>query len=76
MEWEYYVHSLGTAQVFATGSFSAPEVANMLNWYGAQGWELVSTFQTAANNGGTVAVAFIFKRRKAGGVPGVTAHSA
>jgi hypothetical protein len=76
MEWEYYVHSIATAQIFTSGIFSAPDVTNMLNWYGTQGWELVSTFQTAGGNGGTIAVAFIFKRRKGCGAGPVASPSA
>jgi len=64
MEWEYYVHSLDMSGGFSSGTFSAPDVTNMLNWYANQGWELVSTFPTARHEGGTIAVAFIFKRKR------------
>jgi hypothetical protein len=62
MLWQYYVHTLDTGGIFMPGNFQGQEVTKLLNWYGQQGWELVSTFQTAQNNGGTIAVAFIFKR--------------
>jgi len=73
MEWEYFTHSIDIGGVFSTGEINAPEVTRILNWYGGQGWELVNTFGTAYNNGGTRHIAFIFKRPKpqAGSVPPV-----
>ena len=39
------------------------ELDNMLNWMGAQGWELVSAVSIAATLGDTIKIACIFKRR-------------
>jgi len=66
MAWEYHVHTLNTDRIFTSGSFSAPEVITMLNSYGQQGWELVSCFETAGRGGGTITIAFVFKRESRG----------
>jgi hypothetical protein len=74
MQWEYFVHTLGTGGLFTTGNFSGPEVSRMLNWYAGQGWEFVSNFSAAAGNGGTISIGFIFKRPKQPGLQPPQAH--
>jgi len=64
MEWEYFVHTLGTGGVFVQGNFRGEEVARMLNCYASQGWEFQSNFTAQSGNGGTHAIAFIFRRPK------------
>lgn len=62
MNWEYITHNVELGGVFATGAFDAKALTDILNWFGGQQWELVSTFTTAGGNGGTMHIGFIFKR--------------
>jgi len=64
MQWEYFSHDLdlGGAFVF-TGAFSQNELTRILNHYGEQQWELVSTF-TTHNHGGSSHIGLVFKRPK------------
>ena len=64
MEWEYYVHELHQGDLVTPDTLNTAEVTKMLNWYGAQGWELVSSFDTSQYHGRTYSVSFIFKRTK------------
>jgi hypothetical protein len=64
--WEYIAQALNVAGVFTMGNVDPKLLNETLNWYGAQGWELVSTFDTAANTGGTRTVVLIFKRPRMG----------
>ena len=66
MEWEYITHrvDLGASSGWSiqTGEFDAGAITGILNWYGAQQWELVSTFTTAYYQGGTTRLGLVFKR--------------
>jgi Domain of unknown function (DUF4177) len=64
--WEYIAQALNVSGVFTMGNVDPKLLNDTLNWYGAQGWELVSTFDTAANSGGTRTVVLIFKRPRVG----------
>jgi Domain of unknown function (DUF4177) len=74
MDWEYVTHQIDIGGFVSTGAFDTKSMTDILNWYGAQRWELVSAFTTAHNNGGTMHIGFIFKRpRQATGMPPVQA---
>jgi hypothetical protein len=60
MTWEYFTHVIPSRGMFTSG-FDAAELSNALNWYGGQGWELVSTF-VSATNGYSNHLTLIFKR--------------
>jgi hypothetical protein len=61
VRWEYKAQAFNVAGFFTTGTVDPKLMNDTLNWYGSQGWELVSTFDTA-QNGGTKTVVLIFKR--------------
>ena len=65
MQWEYFTHDIKIGQIDTMGEFNAKSVTEILNWYGSQGWELVSSFPSAHYDGGTTHLGFIFKRQKA-----------
>lgn len=69
MQWEYYVHTISAAGFFTTGEVDPREMSNVLNWYGRQGWELVSAFDTNRPQGGTLYIVLTFKRPLAAGTP-------
>ena len=71
MQWEYFTHRLTTADAlgFSMGNADAKAVNDMLNWYGHQGWELISMCPMDASNGGTRYLLFVFKRPVAAGSP-------
>jgi hypothetical protein len=69
MEWEYVVNNVDIGGFISTGAFDPKSITEMLNWYGAQHWELVSTFTTAHNGGGTMHIGFVFKRPRAAVTP-------
>jgi len=60
--WQYHTHSIQSGGVFVTGAVDTKRVSHDLNWYGEQGWELVSAFDTNAGHGGTHLLVFVFKR--------------
>ncbi len=62
MEWEYITHKIDIGGFVSTGDFDANAFTTILNWYGTQHWELVSSFTTTHNHGGTMHIGFIFKR--------------
>ena len=63
MGWEYYTHAVDISGFFSTGAFDPQYLTNALNWYGQQGWELVSTFApTAGGHWGSTRIALVFKR--------------
>ncbi|HEX8311935.1 MAG TPA: DUF4177 domain-containing protein [Chthoniobacteraceae bacterium] len=61
MKWEYLTYRYTPVGFFA-GVVKVDELNVDLNRFGAQGWELVSAFDTNKNQGGTRDVVFIFKR--------------
>jgi len=65
MEWEYVTHNVDLGGFFSTGAFDTKSLTEILNWFGGQHWELVSTFTTTHNSGGTMHIGFIFKRPRA-----------
>ncbi len=62
VRWQYVTVTMDVTGIFNTNSLDPQAINDTLDWYGSQGWELVSTFDTAGRNGGTMTVAFIFKR--------------
>lgn len=62
MQWEYLVHTLNVAGVFATGNVKPQEMQDVLNRFGRQEWELVSAFDTSGGHGGSNLVVLTFKR--------------
>jgi hypothetical protein len=62
MRWEYYVHTIAAGGVFSQGNVNPVELVNILNFYGGQGWELVSAFDTNSGHGGTRLIVLTFKR--------------
>lgn len=62
VRWQYAVKAMNVAGVFTTGNIDPNALNETLNSYGSQGWELVSTFDTAGTSGGTRTVVLIFKR--------------
>ena len=61
-QWEYLSHTITPEGLFITGAVDTIRLNAVLNAYGAQGWELVSSFTTAYAEGGTHHVVLIFKR--------------
>lgn len=61
MEWEYFTekHEPGG---WVGGKVDLSALSGSLNRLGAQGWELVSAFDTNINQGATREVILIFKR--------------
>ena len=62
--WEYVTDTLDVRGFLTTGNVDERELSDTLNRRGADGWELVSAFDTAGNNGGTKTVVLIFKRAR------------
>ena len=62
MEWEYITHKIDVGGVFSTADFDPKSLDQLLNWYGAQRWELVSPLVTADNSGNSRHIGFVFKR--------------
>ena len=61
MQWEYMTTTL-LAGGFFTGLVDGCKMKLELNQFGAQGWELVSVFDTNKLQGGTLEVVAILKR--------------
>ena len=61
MRWEYKTIKLATAG-FLGGKFDAEQLDLYMNELGAQGWELVTGFDTNKSYGETRDVVAIFKR--------------
>lgn len=61
MRWEYFVHTLDAGGTFSQGNVNPRELTDLLNWYGNQGWELISAFDTNSS-GGTRLIVLTFKR--------------
>ena len=63
MQWEYRSYKHSTTG-WMGGKIDEQEVDQALNRYGADGWELVSAFDTNMSHGETRFVIFVFKRPK------------
>ena len=63
--WEYHTEAIPIDQRFFTqgGKVDPRQLNDILCRLGAQGWELVSAFDTNQTNGVTRDVVFIFKRQ-------------
>ena len=61
MKWEYKTIKLATTG-FAGGKLDETRLEHFMNELGAQGWELVSAFDTNQLRGETRDVVVIFKR--------------
>jgi hypothetical protein len=61
MRWEYKTIRLGTTG-FIGGELDEEAFDLLLNKFGADGWELVSTFDTSKAGGTTRDVVAVFKR--------------
>ncbi len=64
--WQYIAQAINVGGMFTMGNIDPKVFNDTLNWYGSQGWELVSTFDTADSNGATRTVVLIFKRPNLG----------
>lgn len=62
-QWEYKTIKYKTGG-FLGGKVDPLEFEEILNQYGYDGWELVSSFDTSMGEGTTRNVIAIFKRRK------------
>ena len=60
--WEYKTIKV-KATGFIGGEVETEDIEAKLNNLGRDGWELVSSFPTAASNGYTRYVLFVFKRK-------------
>lgn len=60
-KWTYATAKFETSGLTRT-KFDEGAFDDKLNEYGAQGWELVSVFDTNAGDGGTKFVLAVFKR--------------
>ena len=61
-QWEYEVYVTRPQQTFMEGPKLAPDLKQALNYYGAQGWELVSIFDVNQYRGGSAEIVATFKR--------------
>ena len=62
MKWEYQTIKIN-AKGFLGGKFDEQQFDSMMNDMGAQGWELVSVFDTNQGYGATRDVVAVFKRQ-------------
>jgi hypothetical protein len=62
--WEYFTHIIAPEGVIMTRPVDMREINNALVTYGAQGWELASTFVHAYLSDTAYRVVLIFKRPK------------
>lgn len=65
MRWEYTTMQVKAKGFFLGGAFDASEFQNELNKLGAEGWELVSVFDTNMVQGQTRDIVAVFKRQRA-----------
>jgi len=63
MQWEYFVMTLADT-TWMGGVVDAADTSAKLNALGAQGWELVSAFDTAQGRGGSRTYVYVLKRPK------------
>ena len=61
MKWEYMSVMFSTAGFFLSGDLDGKAFTDRLNELGAEGWELVSVFDTN-NAGSTLEVVAVLKR--------------
>jgi hypothetical protein len=66
MRWEYQTFKIQPKGLMG-GKTDLDDLRNSLNQAGAQGWELVSSFETNLGHGRTREVVFVFKRPAPGG---------
>ena len=62
MRWEYLVHSVNAEDLLSAGRIRSPEIEEMLNQYGRQGWELVNALESLGGPDGSRLIVFTFKR--------------
>ncbi|USG66964.1 DUF4177 domain-containing protein [Brevibacillus ruminantium] len=62
-KWEYRSMKVHTGG-FLGGKLDVDEFQDMLNKLGAEGWELISCFDTNQSHGASREVITVFKRRK------------
>jgi hypothetical protein len=62
MRWEYKSVKLATTGRFAGGKLDELKLDALMNQLGAEGWELVSAFDTNQAYGATRDVVAVFKR--------------
>lgn len=60
--WEYWTLKMDTTGAFFGGKVDEEEVDRRLNEAGADGWELVTAFDTNCNQGASRHMVFTFKR--------------
>lgn len=63
-QWEYKSIKFFTKGFFAGGKLDLDEFESDLNVLGAQGWELISCFDTSQHQGSSKEVICVFKRKK------------
>ena len=60
--WEYLTHAVDVRGFLTSGNVDEGQLNDVLDRHGAEGWELVSGFDTAGTDGGTKTIVLIFKR--------------
>jgi hypothetical protein len=63
--WEYKIVKVGTKGAFG-GILDVNEFEGQLNQLGAQGWELVASFDTNSMHGASREAVAVFKRLRGG----------
>jgi hypothetical protein len=62
--WEYMTLTMAAGGFFLGGAIDGQELTDRLNELGAEGWELVSIFDTNMSDGRTRDVLAVLKRRR------------
>lgn len=62
--FEYHIYKLEAGGWFSSGKVDTTIMDQRINEYGAEGWELISSFDTNQYHGETRDVIMIFKREK------------
>ena len=64
MKWEYKTIKLNTSKYILASVFEEGKLDQIMNQMGAEGWELVTAFDTNVGSGQTKDIVAIFKRQK------------
>ena len=64
MKWEYKTIKLDTTKYFVASVFEEGKLDQIMNQMGAEGWELVTAFDTNVGSGQTKDIVAIFKRQQ------------
>jgi hypothetical protein len=64
MKWEYKTIKLNTSKYILASVFEEGKLDQIMNQMGAEGWELVTAFDTNVGSGQTKDIVAIFKRQQ------------